>query len=112
MKSWLEKTKQHNKRKLRHIAKTQGVHVNPESIFDVQIKRMHEYKRQQMNVLYVIYKYLDIKAGNIPTRPLTVFFGGKVAPAYTTAQDIIHLILVLSQVIKMILMWHRTCNSL
>lgn len=101
LKDWLEETKQHNKRKLqRHIAKTQGVEVNPESIFDVQIKRMHEYKRQQMNVLYVIYKYLDIKAGNIPTRPLTVFFGGKAAPAYTTAQDIIHLILVLSQVIQ------------
>ena len=97
----LEEIKQHNKRKLqRHIAKNQGVEVNPESIFDVQIKRMHEYKRQQMNVLYVIHKYLDIKAGNIPARPLTVFFGGKAAPAYTIAQDIIHLILVLSQVIK------------
>lgn len=97
----LDKIKYHNKRKLqRHIAKRQGVHVNPDSIFDVQIKRMHEYKRQQMNVLYVIHKYLDIKAGNIPTRPLTVFFGGKAAPAYTLAQDIIHLILVLSQVIQ------------
>lgn len=97
----LEEIKQHNKRKLqRHIAKNQGVEVNPESIFDVQIKRMHEYKRQQMNVLYVIHKYLDIKAGNIPARPLTIFFGGKAAPAYTIAQDIIHLILVLSQVIK------------
>ena len=97
----LEEIKQHNKRKLqRHIAKNQGVEVNPESIFDVQIKRMHEYKRQQMNVLYVIHKYLDIKAGNIPARPLTVFFGGKAASAYTIAQDIIHLILVLSQVIK------------
>ena len=97
----LEEIKQHNKRKLqRHILKNQGVEVNPESIFDVQIKRLHEYKRQQMNVLYVIHKYLDIKAGNIPARPLTVFFGGKAAPAYTIAQDIIHLILVLSQVIK------------
>ncbi|MGT2950044.1 maltodextrin phosphorylase [Streptococcus cuniculi] len=97
----LENIKRHNKRKLqRHIAKTQGVEVNPDSIFDVQIKRMHEYKRQQMNVLYVIHKYLDIKAGNIPARPLTVFFGGKAAPAYTIAQDIIHLILVLSQVIQ------------
>lgn len=97
----LEKIKYHNKRKLqRHIAQTQGVEVNPDSIFDVQIKRMHEYKRQQMNVLYVIHKYLDIKAGNIPARPLTVFFGGKAAPAYTIAQDIIHLILVLSQVIQ------------
>lgn len=101
VKEELETIKQHNKRKLqRHIAQTQGVAVNPDSIFDVQIKRMHEYKRQQMNVLYVIHKYLSIKAGNIPTRPLTVFFGGKAAPAYTIAQDIIHLILVLSQVIK------------
>ncbi|MDO5078924.1 MAG: glycogen/starch/alpha-glucan family phosphorylase, partial [Streptococcus minor] len=100
-KNHLEEIKQHNKRKLqRHILKNQGVEVNPESIFDVQIKRLHEYKRQQMNVLYVIHKYLDIKAGNIPARPLTVFFGGKAAPAYTIAQDIIHLILVLSQVIK------------
>lgn len=101
LKQELEKIKHHNKRKLqRHLAKTQGVEVNPNSIFDVQIKRMHEYKRQQMNVLYVIHKYLDIKAGNIPARPLTVFFGGKAAPAYTIAQDIIHLILVLSQVIQ------------
>ena len=100
-KAQLEEIKTHNKRKLqRHIAKHQGVEVNPDSIFDVQIKRLHEYKRQQMNVLYVIHKYLDIKAGNIPARPLTVFFGGKAAPAYTIAQDIIHLILVLSQVIQ------------
>ena len=69
------------------------------SIFDIQIKRLHEYKRQQMNALYVIHKYLDIKAGNIPARPITVFFGGKAAPAYTIAQDIIHLILCLSEVI-------------
>ncbi|KXT75844.1 glycogen/starch/alpha-glucan phosphorylase [Streptococcus sp. DD12] len=101
LKAHLEDIKAHNKRKLqRHIQKTQGVQVNPESIFDVQVKRLHEYKRQQMNVLYVIYKYLDIKAGNIPARPLTIFFGGKAAPAYTIAQDIIHLILVLSQVIQ------------
>ena len=101
LKIQLEGIKIHNKRKLqRHLLKTQGVEVNPLSIFDVQIKRMHEYKRQQMNVLYAIHKYLDIKAGNLPKRPLTLFFGGKAAPAYTTAQDIIHLILVLSQVIK------------
>ena len=73
--------------------------INPDSIFDIQIKRLHEYKRQQMNALYVIHKYLDIKAGNIPARPITVFFGGKAAPAYTIAQDIIHLILCLSEVI-------------
>ena len=73
--------------------------INTNSIFDIQIKRLHEYKRQQMNALYVIHKYLDIKAGNIPARPITVFFGGKAAPAYTIAQDIIHLILCLSEVI-------------
>ena len=73
--------------------------INPESIFDIQIKRLHEYKRQQMNALYVIHKYLDIKAGNIPARPITVFFGGKAAPAYTIAQDIIHLILACQEVI-------------
>jgi len=66
----------------------QGVEINPNSIFDTQIKRLHEYKRQQMNALYVIHKYLDIKAGNIPARPITVLFGGKAAPAYTIAQDI------------------------
>lgn len=100
VKANLEEIKSHNKRKLQaHLESTQGISINPDAIFDIQIKRMHEYKRQQMNVLYVIHKYLDIKAGNIPTRPLTVFFGGKAAPAYTIAQDIIHLILALSQVI-------------
>lgn len=100
VKAELEKIKAHNKRKLaRHLKEHQGVEINPESIFDIQIKRLHEYKRQQMNALYVIYKYLDIKAGNIPVRPITVFFGGKAAPAYTIAQDIIHLILCLSEVI-------------
>ena len=100
VKEKLEDIKAHNKRKLaRHLKEAQGVEINPESIFDIQIKRLHEYKRQQMNALYVIHKYLDIKAGNIPARPITVFFGGKAAPAYTIAQDIIHLILCLSEVI-------------
>ncbi|CQR23886.1 glycogen/starch/alpha-glucan phosphorylase [Streptococcus varani] len=100
LKTELEAIKTHNKRKLqRYLQSHQGVTVNPDSIFDIQIKRMHEYKRQQMNALYVIYKYLDIKAGNIPERPLTVIFGGKAAPAYTIAQDIIHLILCLSELI-------------
>ena len=100
VKEKLEGIKAHNKRKLaRHLKEAQGVKINPESIFDIQIKRLHEYKRQQMNALYVIHKYLDIKAGNIPARPITVFFGGKAAPAYTIAQDIIHLILCLSEVI-------------
>ena len=95
VKEKLEGIKAHNKRKLaRHLKEAQGV-----EIFDIQIKRLHEYKRQQMNALYVIHKYLDIKAGNIPARPITVFFGGKAAPAYTIAQDIIHLILCLSEVI-------------
>lgn len=100
VKEKLEGIKAHNKRKLaRHLKEAQGVEINPESIFDIQIKRLHEYKRQQMNALYVIHKYLDIKSGNIPARPITVFFGGKAAPAYTIAQDIIHLILCLSEVI-------------
>ncbi|KXT85091.1 Maltodextrin phosphorylase / Glycogen/starch/alpha-glucan phosphorylase [Streptococcus sp. DD11] len=100
VKEKLEQIKAHNKRKLaRHLKEVQGAKINPDSIFDIQIKRLHEYKRQQMNALYVISKYLDIKAGNIPARPITVFFGGKAAPAYTIAQDIIHLILCLSEVI-------------
>ena len=100
VKEKLEGIKSHNKRKLaRHLKEAQGVEINSDSIFDIQIKRLHEYKRQQMNALYVIHKYLDIKAGNIPARPITVFFGGKAAPAYTIAQDIIHLILCLSEVI-------------
>lgn len=100
LKERLEAIKAHNKRKLvRHMKERQGFEVNPNAIFDIQIKRLHEYKRQQMNALYVIHKYLDIKAGNIPATPLTVFFGGKAAPAYTIAQDIIHLIMALSEVI-------------
>ena len=77
----------------------QGIELNIDSIFDVQVKRLHEYKRQQMNVLYAIYKYLDIKAGNLPARPITMIFGAKAAPAYTIAKDIIHLILCLSQLV-------------
>ncbi len=77
-----------------------GVEIDPNSIFDIQIKRLHEYKRQQMNVLYVIHKYLDIKNGKIPTRPVTVIFGGKAAPAYRMAKNIIHLILCLQQLIE------------
>ena len=77
----------------------QGIALNIDSIFDVQVKRLHEYKRQQMNVLYAIHKYLDIKAGNLPARPITMVFGAKAAPAYTTAKDIIHLILCLSKLV-------------
>jgi glycogen phosphorylase len=92
--------KHDNKVRLKHYLKrTQGIDINEDSIFDIQIKRLHEYKRQQMNLLYAIHKYLDIKAGNIPVRPLTLFFGSKAAPAYTIAKDIIHALLVLSKVI-------------
>lgn len=81
------------------LKETQNITVNPDSIFDIQIKRLHEYKRQQLNILYVIDKYLDIKAGNKPAEPITVFFGAKAAPAYTIAKDIIHLILCMQQLI-------------
>ena len=83
-----------------YLEKTQGITINPDSIFDIQIKRLHEYKRQQMNVLYIIYKYLDIKAGNKPKRPITMIFGAKAAPAYIIAKDIIHVILCLQELIK------------
>ena len=82
-----------------HLERTKGVKINPNSIIDIQIKRIHEYKRQQMLALYIIYKYMDIKKGNIPATPITIIFGGKAAPAYTIAQDIIHLILCLSELI-------------
>ena len=77
-----------------------GVSVDPESVYDIQIKRLHEYKRQQMNALYIIQKYLDIKEGKFPSRPITVIFGAKAAPAYTMAKNIIHLILCLRQLIE------------
>ncbi|MDE6888914.1 MAG: glycogen/starch/alpha-glucan family phosphorylase [Eubacterium sp.] len=79
---------------------TQDIDINADSIFDIQVKRLHEYKRQQMNALYVIHKYFEIKAGKKPARPITVFFGAKAAPAYIIAKDIIHLILCLSQLIN------------
>lgn len=82
-----------------YLKKVQNIDINENSIFDIQIKRLHEYKRQHMNALYVIYKYLQIKKGNIPTTSITVIFGAKAAPAYTIAKDIIHLILCLQQLI-------------
>lgn len=97
----LLKIKTDNKENLaEYLKRTQGIEINPQSIYDIQIKRLHEYKRQQMNALYIIYKYFDIKAGNIPKTPVTVIFGAKAAPAYTIAKDIIHLILTLSKVIE------------
>ena len=82
------------------LMEKQNVTINENSIFDIQIKRLHEYKRQQLNVLYVIHKYLEIKAGKKPSTPITVIFGAKAAPAYIIAQDIIHLILCLQQLIN------------
>lgn len=78
----------------------QGIDIDEKSIFDVQVKRLHEYKRQQMNALYAIYKYLEIKKGNIPSTPITMIFGAKAAPAYVIAQDIIHLILCIQEMIE------------
>ncbi|MCI7328473.1 MAG: glycogen/starch/alpha-glucan phosphorylase [Lachnospiraceae bacterium] len=78
-----------------YMKNVQGIEIDPTSIFDVQVKRLHEYKRQQMNCLYAIYKYLEIKKGNKPARPITMIFGAKAAPAYIIAKDIIHLILCL-----------------
>ena len=82
-----------------YLAKTQGIELDDNSIYDIQIKRLHEYKRQQMNALYVIHKYFEIKAGKKPARPITVIFGAKAAPAYIIAKNIIHLILCLQELI-------------
>ncbi len=82
------------------IQEKEGVSIDPESIFDIQIKRLHEYKRQQMNALYIIHKYLEIRRGKKPSTPITCIFGAKAAPAYVIAQDIIHLILVLQEIIN------------
>ena len=84
----------------KYLKDTQNIDINPDSVFDIQIKRLHEYKRQQMNVLYVIDKYFEIKEGKLPKRPITVIFGAKAAPAYIIAKDIIHTILCLSEIIK------------
>ena len=83
-----------------YLKQTQGFDFDENSIFDIQVKRLHEYKRQQMNALYVIHKYFEIKSGKKPTTPITVFFGAKAAPAYIIAKDIIHLILCLQQIIN------------
>ena len=83
-----------------YIREKEGVEINPDSIYDIQVKRLHEYKRQQMNALYIIHKYLEIKKGKIPKRPITFIFGAKAAPAYVIAQDIIHLILVLQEIVN------------
>src|SRR5699024_3404664 len=87
----LEKVKAANKKDLAaYLKASEGVDVDPQSVFDIQIKRLHEYKRQQMNALWAVHQYLEIKAGRLPRRPITVIFGAKAAPAYTIAKDIIH----------------------
>ena len=97
----LAKIKFENKLALKaYLKENKGIDLDENSIIDTQIKRFHEYKRQQMNALYVIHKYLEIKAGKLPKRKITVIFGGKAAPAYIIAQDIIHLILCLSELIN------------
>ena len=85
---------------IEYVKKNEGVTLDPESIFDIQVKRLHEYKRQQMNALYIIHKYLEIKAGKKPKRPITCIFGAKAAPAYVIAKDIIHLLLVLQEIVN------------
>ena len=97
----LKEIKQGAKLELKkYLKQTQGIELDENSVFDIQIKRLHEYKRQQMNALYAIYKYKEIKKGNLPKRPVTMIFGAKAAPAYTIAKDIIHLILCLQQLIE------------
>lgn len=83
-----------------YLKKSQGFDINPDSIFDIQIKRLHEYKRQQLNALYIIYKYLQIKEGKYPKTPISFIFGAKAAPSYVLAKDIIHMILCLSDIIN------------
>ncbi len=83
-----------------YLIKKQNIVLDENSIFDIQVKRLHEYKRQQLNILYVIHKYLEIKSGKLPTTPITVIFGAKAAPAYIIAQDIIHLILCMQEIIE------------
>ena len=97
----LEAIKMTKKKELAvYLKEHENVEVDPESIFDIQVKRLHEYKRQQMNALYIIHKYLEIKGGKKPTRPLTFIFGAKAAPAYVIAKDIIHLLLVLQEIVN------------
>ena len=97
----LDNIKKLKKKQLKeYLLKTQDINIDENSIYDIQIKRLHEYKRQQMNALYIIYKYIEIKKGNIPERPLTFIFGAKAAPAYVIAKDIIHLLLCLQELIE------------
>ncbi|WP_317366831.1 glycogen/starch/alpha-glucan phosphorylase [uncultured Tyzzerella sp.] len=83
-----------------YIKATQNIDIDENSIFDIQIKRLHEYKRQQMNALYIVYKYLEIKKGNLPKKPITFIFGAKAAPAYVIAKDIIHFLLCMQEIVE------------
>ena len=97
----LLKIKKDNKKRLAEfVKKNEGVELDCDSVFDIQVKRLHEYKRQQMNALYIIHKYFEIKGGKKPKRPITCIFGAKAAPAYVIAKDIIHLLLVLQEIIN------------
>ena len=97
----LRAIKLENKKRLAaYVSRANGVNLDPESLFDVQVKRLHEYKRQQLNALYIIDKYLEIKEGILPKTPITAIFGAKAAPAYVIAKDIIHLILCLQEIIN------------
>jgi len=97
----LENIKMEKKKDLaKYIKKHEDVEIDPNSIYDIQVKRLHEYKRQQMNALYIIHKYLEIKSGKKPTRPITFIFGAKAAPAYVIAKDIIHLLLCLQEIVN------------
>lgn len=97
----ISEIKMHKKEELAaYVKKKEGVELDPNSIFDIQVKRLHEYKRQQMNALYMIHKYLEIKAGRKPSTPITFIFGAKAAPAYVIAQDIIHLLLVMQEIVN------------
>lgn len=97
----ISEIKMHKKEELAaYVKEKEGVELDPNSIFDIQVKRLHEYKRQQMNALYIIHKYLEIKAGKKPSTPITFIFGAKAAPAYVIAQDIIHLLLVMQEIVN------------
>lgn len=100
LKAILDIKKQNKTALKKYLMSTQETDIDENSIYDIQIKRLHEYKRQQMNALYVIHKYLEIKRGNLPARPVTVIFGAKAAPAYVIAKDIIHLILCLQELVN------------
>lgn len=100
LESLLEIKAEKKKQLKEYILRTQEIEIDENSIYDIQVKRLHEYKRQQLNALYIIHKYLEIKRGNIPEKPITVIFGAKAAPAYVIAKDIIHLILCLQKLIN------------